>query len=111
METLKPHLGNYEASVTGQSVWRDREVPEEEVSKMERETRKKKTYMKTLIRLRFFLSLLTCPHQIVGRASHVPPNPIMSQRRNKYFLISSFSRSRLPSSPHFADRCAISADM
>lgn len=42
METLKPHLGNYGASVTGQSVWGEREEPEKDVSKMERETRRKK---------------------------------------------------------------------
>lgn len=35
-------MGNYGASVIGQSVWREKEGPEEEVLEMEKETRKKK---------------------------------------------------------------------
>lgn len=46
MEMLKPHLGNYGASVTGQSVWRERKGSEEDVSKIERETRKNKREFK-----------------------------------------------------------------
>lgn len=41
METLKSHLGNDGASVTGQSEWRKREGPEEVMSKTERKSRKK----------------------------------------------------------------------
>lgn len=70
METLKLHLGNYGASVTGQSVGKERKGPEEEVSKIgttdKKEKEKIQTYMKT--RLRLFLSLLTCSHQLVGKA-------------------------------------------
>lgn len=42
METLRPLLGNYGASVAGQSVFRERKGPEEEVSETQRERRKRK---------------------------------------------------------------------
>lgn len=70
MEMLRLHLGNYGATVTGQSVGGEREGPEEEVSKIgktdEKEKEKIQTYMKISVRL--CLSLLTCSHQLVGKA-------------------------------------------
>lgn len=88
METLRPHLGNCRASVSGQSVWRKRERDETRRCPRQKEGQERRI---SQTRLHLFQSLLTCAHQEFATASRVPLNLIMSPRWNDYFLISSFS--------------------
>lgn len=84
---------------------KEREGPEEEVSKIgttdKKEKEKIQTYMKTRVRL--FLSLLTCSHQLVGKA-FTSLLILLCRRWNKYFSNIIFQQGlRLTSLPHFAD--------
>lgn len=95
MEMLKPHLGNYGASVTGQSVWRERKGSEEDVSKIEREIRKNKREFKPTWRLKPEFESFCLSSPAFKRCSGQPLTSLLillCHRWNKYFLISSFSR-------------------
>lgn len=87
METLKLHLGNYGASVTGQSVregerrtrgrsvkdWNDRQERKREDSDLHEDQSK---------------ALSVSPHLLpsVGwKSFHIPPNPIMSEMKQIFF--------------------------